>query len=92
MERREYEVSGLRECDGSLDGLEVAHFTDDDDIRILTEDRLDTIWETIELLPELALMHERTLVLVHEFYRIFEHDDMSLVVRIDIVEHGSHRR
>ncbi len=90
MECREYEVSSLSECDGSFDSLEVAHLTDDDDIWVFAEDRSDSVRKCIKLFSEFSLVDEGFFVLVNELYRIFEGDNMSLGIGVDIVEHSRH--
>lgn len=44
----------------------------------------------MELLPELSLMDEGIAVLIDEFDRILERDDMFGTIRVDIVEDRGH--
>lgn len=90
MEGREDKVSSFSKCDRGFHGLQVTHLSNDDDIRIFTEDRLDAIREAIEVLTEFSLMHEREMILIDEFYRIFERDDMPAHRLVDEIEHRRH--
>ena len=92
MKRREYEMSRFRKGDSGTDRIKISHFSDDDHIWIFTQDRAYPIREATELFSELSLMDERFFVLVDEFDRIFESDDMFLGITIDILEHSCHGR
>lgn len=90
MQRRKYEVSRLSQSDSCFDRREVAHLTDDNHIRIFAQDRSYPTLKAVKVFSELSLMKERGFVRKYKLDRIFEGDDMSLHVRIDIVEHGCH--
>lgn len=83
-------MSRLGERDRCLHRLEITHLTDHDDIRILTQYGSDSFTEGMKLLPEFSLVDEGIAVLIDEFDRILERDDMFGTIRVDIVEDRGH--
>ncbi len=92
MECRKDEMSCLGKCDSCLDSGKVSHFSDDNDIRILTENWADSIRESIKLFSKLSLMNKRFFILIDKFYWIFKSHNMSLGITIDVLDHSRHSR
>src|SRR5260370_41185853 len=61
MQRRENEVSRFTDRQRGLDGLEVAHFADENDVRILTQDILESGLESLGVRTHLSLVDDRHL-------------------------------
>ena len=91
MQRAEREVTGLGDGERGLDGLEVPELTDEHDVRVLTQDRLERLLEALRVGADLALVDDAVLVLVKELDGIFDGDDVAVIVDVDLVDHGSER-
>ena len=76
MERAENQVAGFSGGDGRTDGLQVAHFTDEDAIGILAQSAANGISEGRDVVMHFALGDNAVFVLVIEFDGIFDSDDV----------------
>ena len=92
MERAKHEVAGFRGRDGGLDGLEVAHFTDEDDIGVLPERGADAFGEGGDVVVDFPLCHHATLVGVVILDGVLDCDDVTILVLVDPVDHRSEGR
>ena len=92
MERGEGQVPGLGDAQRRFDRLEVAHLADQDHVRVLAEAGPQGVGEGVRVRVKLALIDEALLVLVEEFDRVLDRDDMELPLVVDLVEHGGERR
>ena len=88
----EHEVARLGGGDGRLDGLEIAHFPDQDDVGVLAQRGTDSFREGGQVLADLALRDQALLVRVRVFDGILDRDDVTLLVLVDPVDQGSERR
>ena len=81
----EHQVAGLHcgQCGG--DGLQVSKLADFDDVRILTQRAFQCFREALRVGAHLTLAHHATLMLMHEFDRVFDGDDMVGTFRIRLV-------
>ncbi len=77
---------------GGLHRWQIAHFPDQDDVRILPQRFHDRFGKTRDVLPDLALRHHAFFVMMHEFDRIFRGNDVLGEIFVDAVEHGRKRR
>ncbi len=75
----------------ACDGLQVAHFADENDVGILAQRVLERVGEAVRVAPHLALVDDAALVAVDELDRIFDRDDVSLALAVDLVDHGRER-
>ena len=87
VEGTEDEVAGFCGCHGGTDGLDIAHFADEDHIGVLTEGAADGLGEARHVVADLTLGYERLGRLVVEFDRIFNRDDVHAALVVDDVEH-----
>jgi hypothetical protein len=71
---------GLGGPDGRLDGLEVAHFADEDHVRVLTQGAAEGLGEAGHVVADLALVDDRLLVVVVVLDRVFDRDDVPVEV------------
>ena len=92
VQGRDHEVSGL--CRGERAGhrFGVAHFADDDDVRIGAQYPPQRGRKTRRVATDLALRHERAPALVTIFDRILDRDDAARRRLVDPVYYGRHRR
>ena len=87
MEGRDNEVSSFRESEYRRDGLLIAHFSYDEDIRIFSRGISDRLVEARYMFSDLFLVYEAFIIFDDVFDRIFDGDDMPVVVLIEIVHH-----
>ena len=88
----EDDVAGLGGGDGRLDRRQVSHLADEDDVRVHTEGPADGLGEIGDVDPDLALIHERLLMLVVILDRVFDRDDVPVHVVVDPVDHARQAR
>ena len=77
--------------DSGADGFKVAHFADQDHVRILTERGAQSGRERRCVHFDLALVDVAFLVAVQEFDWVFDGDDMLGAGGVDAIDHGSER-
>ena len=87
MQRAEHQVTRFSGGDGRTDRLEVAHFADEDDVRVLTQGAANGLGEARDVVTDFTLGHERLGGLVIEFDRVFNGDDVHRTLVVDDVEH-----
>ena len=85
-------MTGFGGLDGGLERKAVAHFADQDHIRVFAHHGPDAVLKRIAVQADLALVDERLFVHVGEFDRIFDRHDMHVLALIDLFEHGRDRR
>src|SRR6185437_15729612 len=87
----EHQVPRLRRFERNGDGLEVAHFADQHDVRILTEGRPERRLEAFGVDVHLPLGDQALLVFVDELDRVFDRDDVIGALPIDEVDERAER-
>ena len=92
VQRRQDEVAGLGGGQGRADGLDVTHLADEDDVGVLAHRGTQRDREVGGVLTDLALGHDRLLVLVQDLDRVLDGDDVDLAQRVDEVDHRRQRR
>ena len=79
MQGPEHEVARLGRGQGEPDGFKIAHLADKDDVRVLAQGGAQCFVEAECMPMDLALADETLLALVHEFDRVFDGKDVSLL-------------
>ena len=92
VQRAEGEVAGLGDLQRRLHGLEVAHFADEHDVRVLAQRRAQRVGEALRVAVHLALVDDAVLVLVQVLDRIFDGEDVRVPLGVDLVDHRGQRR
>jgi hypothetical protein len=92
MKRGEHQVTRLGRSKGDLDGLQVAHLPDQDDVGILPQGRAERLREPFGIAPHLTLIDHAPLVRVEELNRVFDGDDVVGPRFVDLVDDGRQRR
>ena len=92
MQGAEDEVAGFGGGDRRGDRLEVAHFADEDHVRVLAERAADRLGERRHVVADLALGDKRVLRGVVEFDRVLDGDDVDVALAVDDVDHRGERR
>ena len=92
VQGREREVARLGDAQGRLDGLEVAHLADQDDVRILAQGGAQRQTEALRVAVHFALVHQTALVLVDVLDRILDREDVLVPLGVDLVDHRRQRR
>src|SRR5271170_7026040 len=88
----QHQVAGFGCENGGRDGFQVAHFADEDDVRVLAQCCAQRGGEGRGVHFHLALIDETFFIAVEIFDRIFNGDDVLGAQRIDAVNHGGERR
>jgi len=88
----EHEVAGFRGGEGDADGVEIAHFGNDDDVRILAQRLAQGARETFGIATDLALFDEAGAVRVKKLNGIFKSDDDAAAAFRDAFHHRGERR
>src|ERR1043165_5510554 len=91
VQRGEDEVPGLGGLHGDLDGLDVAHLADEDDLRGLPQRGAQREREGLRVRADLALVHGRLEMLVHVLDGVLDGDDVIRVVAVDLVDERGQR-
>src|SRR5690348_6125955 len=91
MQSRENEVAGFGGEERGGNGFEVAHFADEDDVRILTKGGAKSSGERGSVDFNFALNDEPFFGTMQIFDRVFDGDDVLEPQRIDAVNHGGER-
>ena len=92
VQGREHEVTGLGRGQRGRDRLEVAHLADEDHVGVLAERAAQRLGESLRVGADLALVHDRGLVLVEELDRVLDRDDVQRPALVDRVDHRRERR
>src|ERR1700730_5313319 len=79
----------LRRHQSDLDGGAIAHFTDQNYFRRLTQRGAESGWIIIEIVTELALVKGGLEFRVNEFDWVLERDNVDGLGLIDLVEDAS---
>jgi len=77
--------------EGGGNRFEVAHFADQDDVRILTESGAQSGREVGGVDFNFALVDETFLVAMQELDRVFDGDEVIGAAGVDAVDHGRKR-
>src|SRR5436309_2891411 len=91
MHRCEDKVAGLGSLQGDVHCLQVAHLTDEDDVRRLPEHVTKGDVEVIGVNSDFALAEDGLLIRVNELNRILDRDYVNASVLIDQVDYGRKR-
>ena len=91
MQRSEHEMPGFRRFERDRHRLEVAKLTNENDIRILAQRSAQCALERRSVQSHLPLRYDAALVLVDEFDRVFDRDDVVVTRPVDEVDQGPER-
>ena len=84
-------MTGPRRRHGEADGLEVAHFTHQYDVRVLTQGRSQGVGETLGIAVDFRLIYQTLKRLMNKLHRIFKGQDMAVEALIEIANHRRQR-
>ena len=87
MHRREHEVTGFRGREREPDRLEIAHLSNEHNVRILAQRRPQRRAEAERVAVDLALVDEAVPALMQKFDRILDRDDVIRPGAVDVVDH-----
>ena len=87
MQGAENEVTGFGRRHGHGNRFRIAHFADEDHVRVFPQGRADAFRETRQVRVQFPLHDLAALALVHKFDRVFEADDIEISVPVDVVDH-----
>ena len=69
----------------------IAHFTHEDDVRVLAQRAAQRRGERLRVDAHFAVVHETLLAAMHKFDRVLHGDDMVAPVEIGKIDHGRQR-
>jgi hypothetical protein len=92
VQRGKNHVAGFGRVQSGADGFEVAHFADQDDVRILTQAGAQRGGKRWGIDFHFALVDVTLFVAVQKFDWVFDGDDVLGASGIDAVHHGSEGR
>jgi hypothetical protein len=92
VQRREHEMARLGRDQRGLDRVHVAHFADQNHVGVLTQGRAKTGRVLRRIEADLALCDHREAVVVHEFDRVLDRDDVQCARAVDEIHHRGERR
>ena len=87
VEGGEHEVAGFGGGEGDADGVEVAHFGDDDDVGVLAQRLAQGAGKAVGVAADLALFDEAGAVLIDELDGVLEGDDHAAAGVRDALDH-----
>jgi hypothetical protein len=87
----EHQVAGFGGGQRQADGFQVAHFADQDDVRVFAQRRAQRVGEAQRVRADFALVDQALLALVHEFDRVLDGQDVAVLVFVDVVDHRRQR-
>src|ERR1700686_1187663 len=73
---------------GGGNGFEVAHFADENYVRVLTKGGAESGREICSVYFHFALINKAFLVAVQELDRVFDGDEMVGTIGVDAIDHG----
>ena len=80
VQRAENQVAGRGGGDGQFDGFQVAHFADEDDVRVFAQRAAQRGGKGFGVHADFAVVHQAVLAFVDEFNRVFDRDDVVFAV------------
>ena len=83
----EDKVASFGGGDCSADGFKVAHFADENRVRVLTQRTADGVCKRRHVVVDFALRYNALLVRVVEFDWVFNRDDVVSLLAVDDVNH-----
>ena len=86
MEGRKHEMAGLGQRQGGSDGLQVAHFPDEDRVGVLTRQPSRRA-QMNRCRSQFALVDGRTDVRMQEFDRVLDGHDVAILVLVYQIDH-----
>jgi hypothetical protein len=92
VQRAEHQVAGFGRRQRQADGFQVAHFADQDDVRVFAQRRAQGVGEGQRVRPDFALVDQALLRFMHEFDRVLDGQDVAVVVFVDVIDHRRQRR
>ena len=84
----EHEMAGFGGFQGQFDGFQVAHFADENDVRVFAQGAAQGRCKGAGVAADLALVDQAARRSVHEFDGVFDGDDVVAPVVGGVAQHG----
>ena len=91
VQSAENKVTGSGRGQRELDRFQIAHFADQNDVRIFTQCAAQRVGKGAGMDADFAMLNETILTAVYEFDRIFHRDDVVVAMEIRMVDHRGER-
>ena len=92
VQSRHHEVTGFRSGERRLDGFGVAHLTDQDDVGVLTHGGAQCCRPVGSVGAEFTLVDDGHLVVMDDFDRVLDRQDVNGTGLVDRVDHRGEGR
>ena len=86
VQRPEHQQTCLRGRKCERDRFQVPHFSDEHDVRILTQGCPERVWKRVGINRHLALRDDAAFVLMHELDRFLNRDDVPRQVFVYVID------
>ena len=87
MQGAEHQVTGFRSGQRQADGFQVAHFADENDVRVFTQCRTQCLGEAQGVTMDLALVDQALLRFVNEFDGVLDGKDVVVLGVVQVIKH-----
>ena len=91
VQRSENKVTGGRRGQRQLDRFQVAHFADENDVRVFAQRSAQRVGKGTGVHADFAMLNETVLAAMHEFDRIFDRDDVIVPLQVGVIDHRRER-
>ena len=88
MQGRESKVTRFGDAECGFDSFEIAHFSYEHHIRILTQSSSQSLRKSLRVGINLTLIHDAALMVVQKLDRIFDRENVLVPLFIDLVNYG----
>ena len=85
MERRKDQMSSFRDHERGFNRFKIAHFSDENDIRVLPQNVAQGVVERMRVGMHFALVDDAVAVVMQKFNRVFDGDDMRMAIPVDFI-------
>ena len=92
MHGSENQVTGFCSGQGQANCFNIAHFADQDYIRVFTQSGTQGLVESMGITMNLTLIDKALFRLVYKFNWVFNGQDMPGLGGIEVINHGSQSR
>ena len=91
VQRAEDKVAGGRGGQRQLDRFQIAHFTDEKDVRVFAQRAAQGGGERVRVHADFAMLHQAILAAMHELDRVFDRDDVIVPLHVGVIHHRRQR-
>ncbi len=87
MQGTKDQVAGFGTGKRQANGFQIAHFADQNNVRVLAQRRAQRVGKRQRVRTDFALVDQALLGFVHELDRILDGQNVSMIVLVDMIDH-----